>query len=123
MSGHLANHTSPSGTSAEVDPELERQLDCAADDQPVEVVLLLRDSASRHQSSADIAALLDRVCAGQPEGAVETSFLPHLDMLIVRGCPRLIRRLIAQPEVELACANQPADERSVRLSAAHITET
>ena len=121
MSGYLASHTRSSGTCAEVDPELERQLARAADAQPVEAVLLL--GGGEPERSRAVAVLIERVCAGEPAGTIETNFLPRLGALIVRACPRVIRRLIAQPEVELACANRPADENSVGRSPAEITET
>lgn len=118
MSEYLASHTRSSGACAEIDPELERQLACAADDQLVEAVLILSDG---ERGSA--ASLIERARADEPAAAIDTSFLPRLGALIVRACPRLIRRLIAQPEVELACANRPADEHSVGRSSADMTET
>ncbi|HEX9370733.1 MAG TPA: hypothetical protein VF897_06985 [Roseiflexaceae bacterium] len=94
-----------SAPHADVDPELERELAQAAEDQPIEVVLLLRESRGPRTS---VAALLRRARRGAGPGVVESSYLPRMGALVVRACPRIIRRLIAQPEVELACANRVA---------------
>lgn len=91
---------------ARVDPELERQLRAAEKGQLVEAVLTLRD-AGPAIGPADAAALIERGRARDPAGPIEWNFLPRLGVLIVRACPRVIRRLIAAPEVELASANRP----------------
>jgi hypothetical protein len=89
---------------ADVDPTLERQLARAADNDLVEAVLLLRGDDEQRAANPD--ALLARVCRAEPAGAVERNYLPRLGALIVRARACIIRRLIAQPEVELACANR-----------------
>jgi len=99
---------------ADVDPELARQLALAADDEPVEAVLVLRQEREPMRSQGSATALLKRVCGNAPAASVESTYLPRLDILIVRACPRVIRRLIVQPEVEMACANQ--GERAVALA-------
>ena len=91
---------------ADVDPELERQLALATDDEPVEAVLVLRQEREPARSQGSAVALLKRVCGNAPAASVESTYLPRLDILIVRASARVIRRLIAQPEVEMACANQ-----------------
>jgi hypothetical protein len=90
----------------DVDPELERQLALAADDEPVEAVLVLRQERKPMRSQSSATALLKRVCGNVPAASVESTYLPRLDILIVRARPCVIRQLIAQPEVEMACANQ-----------------
>jgi hypothetical protein len=56
-------------------------------------------------------ALLKRVCGGPPGAALDSNYLPRLGVLIVRACPSVIRRLIEQPEVAIACANRSEDGR------------
>ena len=93
---------------ADVDPELERQLALAADDEAVEAVLVLRQSSmdARHRSNP--RALLRRLYRDEPASTVECTVLPRLGVLIVRARARVIRRLIAQPAVAIASANRMA---------------
>jgi hypothetical protein len=91
---------------ADVDPDLERQLISAASDAPVEAVLILRrdDTGARCVATSD--SLLKRVCGSDPDAVLDSHYLPRLGVLIVRACPSIIRQLIAQPEVAIACANR-----------------
>lgn len=91
--------------SADVDRMLEQQLAQAAADEPIEVVFLLRESQTAPPTRASVAALLNRVCRGEGPSGLESTYLHRMGALIVRAYPRIIRRLIAQPEVEFACAN------------------
>jgi hypothetical protein len=91
-----------------VDPELERQLASAADDEAIEAVLVLRQSGADRQHPSDPEALLRRVRRSEPAGAVEGTVLPRLGVLIVRAHARVIRWLIAQPAVATASANRNA---------------
>jgi hypothetical protein len=88
---------------ADVDPDLERQLDAAGADEPVEAVLVLH-ADSPQQPSIDAEALMRRVCP--LEGEAEMQYMPRLGTLVVRARSRVIRALIIQPEVEGACANR-----------------
>ncbi len=92
--------------AVDVDPALERQLALAEDDERVEAVLVLRQSGADRQHLSDPEALLRRVCDKNQPGTVEHTVLPRLGMLIVRAHARIIRRLIAQPEVAIASANR-----------------
>jgi hypothetical protein len=94
--------------SIDIDPELERQLTQAAEDELVEAVLLLRQSDQPGQAWSPGPALLQRVCGSEAAQAIESTYLPRMGALIVRACPPVIRQLIAQPEVEIACANRGA---------------
>ena len=87
----------------EVDPDLERQLEAAGEDEAVEAVLLLKDDAG-HKPPANVDAFLKRahVCGDD----VEMNYMPLLGALIVRARSRVLRILISQPEVELASANR-----------------
>jgi hypothetical protein len=89
----------------EVDPDLERQLETAKDDEPVEAVLLLKDDA-QHKPPPDVDALLKRVRACDPDNDMETNYMPRVGALIVRARSRLLRLLISQPEIEVASANR-----------------
>src|SRR6476620_4317530 len=89
----------------DVDPDLERQLETAKDDEPVEAVLLLKDNA-QHTPPPDVDALLKRVRACEPGDDMETNYMPRVGALIVRASSRLLRLLISQPEVEMASANR-----------------
>src|SRR5215471_2789985 len=80
---------------AEVEPDLARQLGLAADDEPVEVVLVLRRDNEAPHLQGDAAALLERVRENGSATPVESTYLARLGILIVRACPRVIRRLIA----------------------------
>jgi hypothetical protein len=103
---------SDSGTKGlletDVDPELERQLASAKDNEPVEAVLVLRQRSADWPHPYDPEALLWRVCRNEPAGTVERTMLPRLGVLIVRAHAHLIRRLIAQPAVAIASANRMA---------------
>jgi hypothetical protein len=92
----------------DVDPELERQLASAKDGEPVEAVLVLRQRGADWPHPSDAEALMRRVSRNEPAGTVERTILPQLGVLIVRAQARVIRRLIAQPVVAIASANQLA---------------
>jgi hypothetical protein len=92
--------------TADVDPELERQLAQAAADEPIEALFLLGQQDEAPPTRASVTALLKRGCRGEDSSGVESTYLPRMGTLIVRACPQIIRRLIAQPEVEIACANR-----------------
>jgi hypothetical protein len=92
----------------DVDPELERQLALAKGNEAVEVVLVLRQSGADRQHRSSPEALLRRVGRNELAGAIEHTMLPQLGVLIVRAQARIIRRLIAQPEVAIASANRIA---------------
>jgi hypothetical protein len=96
---------------------LERQLASAVDDEPIEAVLVLRQSGADMQHPSDPEALLRRVRRNEPAGAVEGTVLPRLGVLIVRAQARVIRQLIAQPGVATASANRNtgiAEWKSIR---------
>jgi hypothetical protein len=93
-------------TRPDVDPELERQIANAADDELVEVVLLMREPSRTTRPPEATDKLLKRMCGNEPPGTVESTYLPRIGALIVRAPASVIRRLIAQPEVEIACANR-----------------
>ena len=92
----------------DVDPELERQLASAKDNEPVEAVLVLRQQSAEWPHPYDPEALLRRVSRNEPVGTVERTILPRLGVLIVRAQARVIRRLIAQGAVAIASANRIA---------------
>jgi hypothetical protein len=92
----------------DVDPELERQLASAKDNEPVEAALVLRQRSANWPHPYNPEALLRRVCRNEPAGTVERTMLPRLGVLIVRANARVIRRLIAQPAVAIASANRNA---------------
>jgi hypothetical protein len=98
----------PRPYSADVDPDLERQLLGATRDQQVEAVLVLRRDAAGAPCLDAPDALLKRVCGGEP-AALDSHYLPRLGVLIVRACPDIIRRLLEQPEVAVACPNRTGD--------------
>src|SRR5690242_8563517 len=89
----------PCPYGADVDPDLERQLASAASDAPVETVLILRRDDAGAPCLATSDSLLKRVCGSDPDAVLDSHYLPRLGVLIVRACPSIIRRLIAQPEV------------------------
>jgi hypothetical protein len=92
----------------DVDPELERQLASAKDNESVEAVLVLRQRSADWPHPYDPEALLRRVSRNEPAGTVERTILPRLGVLIVRAHARIIRRLIIQPAVAIASANRIA---------------
>jgi hypothetical protein len=106
-------------SAVDVDPELERQLTLATDNETVEAVLVLRQSGADRQQPSDPRALLQRVSRDEPAGAVEHTVLPRLGVLIVRAHAHVIRRLIAQPVVATASANRR--HRRMKLQIDHET--
>ena len=96
---------------ADVDPDLERQLVCAADDEPTEAVFVLRGDDAGASCVVVPDVLLRRVCSNVPGALLDSHYLPRLGVLIVRACPGIIRRLIAQPEVAIACAIRTEDRQ------------
>ena len=91
---------------ANVDPDLERQLDAAGADEPVEAVLVLRRADSHEQPPIDAEALMRRVC--QQGDRTEMHYMPVLGAMVVRAPSQVIRALLSQPEVEIASANRIA---------------
>jgi hypothetical protein len=98
--------TTDQAIGADIDPELECQLAQASGDQAVEAVFFLRQDGRGARRQDRLSALLKLAGERQPAGAVESTYLPKMGALIVRACPTIIRQLIAQPEVEVACANR-----------------
>jgi hypothetical protein len=92
----------------DIDPALAQQLAVAADTEPVEVVLVLRQSGVDTDQHAEAETLVRQAAADAPPGAVAYSLLPRLGVLIVRAPARIIRFLIAQPAVAIASANRIA---------------
>ena len=90
----------------DVDPELERQLARAEDDATVEAVLVLRQCGVEIQPFADFVALLQRLGRNHSNGPVQHTALPRLGVLIVRAQARIIRRLLAEPQVAVASPNR-----------------
>lgn len=90
----------------DIDPELAYLLASESDD-PVEAVLVLYASAQQ-DGPVDAAELMRRVC--EPGDRAEMNFLPQLNVLMVRAKSRIVRALLAQPEVEIASANRGAAE-------------
>jgi hypothetical protein len=89
----------------EIDPDLERQLASAKEDEAVEAVLLLKGD-DQNKPPVDVDALLKRVCDEGQDEKIELNYLPRIGALIVRARSRVLRLLISQPEVEMASANQ-----------------
>jgi hypothetical protein len=89
----------------EIDPDLERQLDTAKDDEPVEAVLLLKGNA-QNKPPIDVEALMKRVCEKSQGEEIELNYMPRVGALIVRARSQVLRLLISQPEVEMATANR-----------------
>ena len=89
----------------EIDPDLERQLASAKEDEPVEAVLLLKGD-TQNKPPIDVDALVKRVCDKNQGEEVELNYMPRVGALIVRARSRVLRLLISQPEVEMASANQ-----------------
>jgi hypothetical protein len=104
-------------TSTKVDPELRRQLGrsaTAAGDEPVEAVLRLRPvtrsaGAATPQRVRDLAeGLVDRAATelGEAPGAWAVNVFPNLGYFVLCGSPRLVERVLEQPEVASASANR-----------------
>lgn len=89
----------------EIDPDLERQLASAKEDEPVEAVLLLK-GVDQNKPPIDVDALVKRVCEKSQGEEIELNYMPRVGALIVRARSRVLRLLISQPEVEMASANQ-----------------
>ena len=88
---------------SDIDPDLERQLDAAKGDEPVEAVFLLKSDV-QNKRPIDVEALMKRVSDQSDE--IEMNYMPRVGALIVRARPQVIRQLIGQPEVEMASANR-----------------
>jgi hypothetical protein len=95
-------------SSVDVDPALAEQLALAADTEPVEVVLVLRQSGADTDQRSEAETLVRQAAADAPPGAVEHNLLPQLGVLIVRAPAQIIRWLISQPAVAIASANRIA---------------
>ena len=88
----------------DIDPDLERQLDAAQSDEPVEAVLLLRLVDGRARPLIDVEALMQWV--RQQSDHAQMNYMPRIGALVVRAPSQLIRLLISQPGVEMASANR-----------------
>jgi hypothetical protein len=95
-------------SNVDVDPALTEQLAVAADTDPVEVMLVLRESGVDRDQHTEAEVLMRQAAANVPLGAVEYSLLPQLGVLIARAPARVIRWLITQPAVVVASANRVA---------------
>mgnify|MGYP001043536639 CR=1 FL=1 len=105
-------------TSTKVDPELRRQLGrsaaAAEGGAPVEAVLRLRPArrsagAAAPQGVRDLAeGLVDRAATelGEARGAWAVNVFPNLGYFVLCGSPRLVERVLEQPEVASASANR-----------------
>lgn len=89
------------------------QLALAIDMEPVEVVLVLRQSATDTDQRDEVETLVRQAAAEAPPGAIEYNLLPRLGVLIARAPAQVIRWLIAQPLVAIASANRVAGSSAV----------
>ena len=71
----------------EIDPDLERQLASAKEDEPVEAVLLLKGD-DRDKPPIDVEALMKRVCDKDQGEEIELNYMPRIGALIVRASSR-----------------------------------
>lgn len=101
-------------SGAKIDPELVKQLETAAasDKKDVEAVIRLKpDEASQVVPTADRTEalaneLLDRVKGQAGEPATRHNVFRNLGSFVVAAPAPFIRKLISQPEVAAATANQ-----------------
>jgi hypothetical protein len=100
-----------------VDPGLQQQLATAeADEQPVGAVFTLRlpkAPPSPEQVEALSRKVIDHAAAAVGIGEVECNVFRNLGAFAVSGPPRLIRALLAEPEIATAVANRPADSPTI----------
>lgn len=89
----------------DVDPALTDQLAAAQLNEPVEAVLLLRQTETAEQPRE--AEALMRWASGQ-DATAEMNYMPRIGALVVRAQSQVIRGLISQPAVEVASANRGA---------------
>lgn len=98
---------------ARTEPELKRQLAAAKESgRPVEAVLILRQSvpneeppaAKRVEAVADV--VLKRVAEQTGSSAIHVNVLGNLGMLVVAASEPFLQRLLSQPEIESAAANE-----------------
>jgi hypothetical protein len=105
-------------TSTKVDPELRRQLGrsatAAGGGEPVEAVLRLRPATrssggAARQGVRDLAeGVVGRAATelGEAPGAWAVNVFPNLGYFVLCGSPRLVERVLEQPEVASASANR-----------------
>ncbi len=93
------------------DPELLRQLDeAAAHEEPVEAVFILRrpgGSALPPDEVEQVAGQLVRRAEREAGAQVrDVNVFKYMGSFVVAGEPSLLRRLLDQPEIEVALANR-----------------
>ena len=102
-----------------VDPELERQLDAADDDTPVQAVFTLKTPAGEPYRSAAstkecVSKMID-AAATTAKGAPERlNVFPNLQSFTVAGKPSLVRSLMSNDQVASAMANQQPEDLQIR---------
>jgi hypothetical protein len=81
--------------TADIDPQLKRELDSAGDDGEVEAVILVQSSASA-QSGEDIIRSAANTINETPS---KVKSMPGLGAIFVRGSGRLVRTILESEQV------------------------
>lgn len=90
-----------------IDPRLLTQVEQAGEASEVEAILLLADQEQTAGASASVdQLLLHRVSEATQHTPTSVRFMPHLNMLYVKGSGRFMRYLLEQNEVVWATVNE-----------------
>jgi hypothetical protein len=102
--------------SERVDPELVKQIDAAADDEPVGAVIRLRSTSpgqptpSPEETVRIAHELLSRAGKLVKHHAPEFNVFKHLGYFVVSAPPAYLKALVDSPEVAHAFPNRRGDD-------------
>jgi hypothetical protein len=102
--------------SERVDPELAKQIDEAAEDEPVGAVIRLCPTSADHptpspEETERIAhELLSRAAKRVKHHAPDFNVFKHLGYFVVSAPPAYLKALVDSPEVEHAFPNRRGDK-------------
>jgi hypothetical protein len=106
----------PSKPNTPVDPELERQLATAGDDDAVEATFSLRPPSDENPliDPADVHSTVDRIIKAAQDKAgqkvCDLNVLPRIQQFVLTAPPKVVREVLKCGEIASALANrQPED--------------
>lgn len=96
--------------TANVDPELRRQLDAAEPGEVIDVVFMLdRVESTPDEVEETVRGLLEDVATSSGHVVSDYNVFPNLSSFVVRADPDTLEELILRPEVGSAMANEQPD--------------
>src|SRR5688572_20267692 len=109
----------PSKSNFPVDPELERQLSAAGDDDAVEATFSLRPQSDENPliDPAEVRSTVDRIVNAAEDKAGQKvrdlNVLPRIQQFVLAAPPKVVRELLKCEEIASALANNQPESLAI----------